>query len=126
MTRIFLTACVATLLGSGAMAQHLPQGIYEQGTCSENPYSDTRIEISGNELLFYESACTLSNPEPVRGMAGAYLYDGACSGEGMEWSGRYLLMPGWGDQLVLVYEGYAAMYALCEAGQTGGAGGGTK
>jgi len=126
MTRFFATACLGIVLSGAAQAQQLPQGTFEEGGCTTQPYAEGRIEITGNELLFYETACTLTAPEPVRGMAGAYLYDGRCSGEGMEWTGRYLLMPGWGDQLVLVYEGYAGIYARCETAQQEAPGGGSK
>lgn len=115
MTRISMMAGALALIPFGLAAQELPQGRYELENCSGNPYSDGVLEISGRQLLFYESACDLSNPEPVRGMAGAYLWDGQCSGEGESWTARYLIMPGWESEIVFVQEHWAGTYAYCGA-----------
>lgn len=110
-----LTTCAIVLgaTATAALAQALPQGSYELNGCSGNPYSDGVMELNGSQILFYESACTVSNPEPVRGMEGAYLYDAQCSGEGENWTARYLIMPGWDNAVVFVQENWAAVYDYC-------------
>ncbi|MGI3184962.1 hypothetical protein [Nioella aestuarii] len=113
MIRMIASAGLLSLSASAAFAQNLPQGRYELNACSGNPYSDGVMELSGWEILFYESACTVSNPEAVRGMDGAYLYDAQCSGEGETWTARYLIMPGWDNDVVFVQEHWAGLYAYC-------------
>ncbi|WP_071675148.1 hypothetical protein [Nioella nitratireducens] len=113
MIRILTRAALLALIPLTAAAQEVPQGRFELETCSGNPYSDGVLEITGREILFYESACSLSNPEPVRGMEAAYLWDGQCAGEGESWTARYLIMPDWENGLVFVQEHWAATYAYC-------------
>jgi len=113
MIRMIATACLLSVAASAAMAQNLPQGRYELNSCSGNPYSDGGMELNGSQILFYESACTVSNPVAVQGMAGAYLYDAQCSGEGETWSARYMIMPGWDNEVVFVQEHWAGVYAYC-------------
>ncbi|WP_420395086.1 hypothetical protein [Nioella sp.] len=113
MIRLFASVCVLSLAASASMAQNLPQGRYELNGCSGNLYSDGGMELNGSQILFYESACTVSNPEAVRGMAGAWLYDAQCSGEGETWTARYLIMPGWENDVVFVQEHWAGVYAYC-------------
>ena len=114
MTRMMAAAALVLAAGAGgALAQALPEGAYELDACSGNPYSDTRIEISGNRILFYESACTLTPAGPVPGFEGAYFYDGQCSGEGETWTERYMLMPSWDNGLVNVQPNWAGTYAYC-------------
>jgi hypothetical protein len=125
--RVTCAAAAFALGAAGSVAaQGLPQGAYELEACSGNPYSDARIEIAGNRVLFYESACTQIDPEPVRGMEGAVLYDGDCAGEGMEWQTRYMVMPGWEERLVLVQERWAGVYAYCGPAETPVPGAGSK
>lgn len=126
MTRFLTAACCLCLSATAALSQALPEGRYELNGCSGNPYSDGVIELSGSEILFYESACTLSNPEAVRGMAGAFLYDGQCSGEGETWTGRYMIMPGWESSVVLVQEHWAGVYDYCGPVTAPVPGGGSK
>lgn len=114
MTRCLpLAVLVLALVADTARGQALPQGRYELEACSGNPYSDGVMEMNGWEILFYESACTVSNPVAVRGMEGAYLYDADCAGEGMTWTARYLIMPGWDNRIVFVQERWAGVYAHC-------------
>lgn len=114
MTRIFMIAACLTLLGAAtAGAQALPQGRYALNGCSGTPYGDGGMELNGSQILFYESACTVSNPVAVQGMEGAWLYDAQCSGEGENWSARYMIMPGWDNRLVFVQERWAGVYDYC-------------
>lgn len=114
MIRIAVAAAlVLGAWGGWASAQNLPQGRYELNGCSGNPYSDGVMELNGSQILFYESACTVSNPVAVQGMARAYLYDAQCSGEGETWTARYLIMPGWENEVVFVQEHWAGVYAYC-------------
>jgi len=114
MTRIFtFTTCALVLGANAALAQALPPGRYELDSCSGNPYSDGEMVLNGMQIVFYESACNLSGPEAVRGMAGAYLYDAQCSGEGETWTARYMIMPGWDNEVVFVQENWAGVYAYC-------------
>jgi hypothetical protein len=108
-----LAALVVCAIGLPVAATaQVPGGRYQIGACTTQP-SDTQIVIAGNVIGFWESRCALSNPVPVRDMAGAVLYDAACMGEGTTWTRRYLLMPGYGGGLVLVGEGFASEYAYC-------------
>ncbi|WP_127560249.1 hypothetical protein [Nioella ostreopsis] len=113
MIRMIGSACLVSLAATAALAQNLPAGRYELNACSGNPYSDGVMELNGSEILFYESACTVSNPEAVRGMTGAWLYDAQCSGEGETWAARYMIMPGWDNDVVFVQEHWAGIYAYC-------------
>lgn len=81
--------------------------------CTDPP-AESRLRIEGDTVRFYESTCRMTNPVPVRDMAGAVLYDLACTGEGESWTERTLLMPGGGGGLVRVTEGFAFTYARCD------------
>lgn len=113
MIRSITLAGLVSLVTGAALAQNLPQGRYELNACSGNPYSDGVMELNGSEILFYESACMVSNPEAVRGMAGAWLYDAQCAGEGETWTARYMIMPGWENDVVFVQEHWVGVYAYC-------------
>lgn len=111
-----ILTCLAALtcLPSLALgAEGLRDGIYDAYDCAV-PVSDQRVTLRGDDLTFYESACRLSNPVHVLGMAGAVLFDAACSGEGETWAARYLLMPAHDGGLIVVGEHWAERHARCE------------
>lgn len=41
--------------------------------CADPPF-ESRLRIEGDTVRFYESTCRMTNPVPVRDMAGAVLY----------------------------------------------------
>lgn len=81
--------------------------------CADPPF-ESRLRIEGDTVRFYESTCRMTNPVPVRDMAGAVLYDLACTGEGESWTERTLFMPGSDGGLVRVIGGMAFTYARCD------------
>ena len=91
----------------------LRDGLYDARNCSL-AISDERVELRDQTLIFYESACALSNPEPISGLDGAVLFDGICSGEGEEWSERYLLMLLRDGGLGVIWSHWAERYERCE------------
>lgn len=108
-----ILALTLALFSAGApLFAQVADGRYRVGGCT-GELTDSGIEIRGNEIRFWESICRLSNPVAVRDMAGAVLYDAACSGEGTTWTRRYLLMPGFDGRLVLVGERWAQEYEYC-------------
>ncbi|MES0884328.1 hypothetical protein [Roseibium sp. SCP14] len=90
LTPIALLICTSTALSQGLVA---PEGRYlwKCGTGVEWEDADGRLEISGNELRYWEATCTLTNPVDVRGLPNTKIYDGSCEGEGDEWETRIIL-----------------------------------
>ena len=111
MTRLALF--LAILPTCVMAAEGLRDGTYDAYDC-DAPVSDQRVILRENDLAFYESACLLSNPEPVRGLDGAVLFDASCSGEGDAWSERYLLMHAHDGGLIVVGDAWAERHTRCE------------
>ncbi len=110
MRRIGLAA-LAVSVASGAMAQGY-DGSYQLDQCS--PYrAETRIEVTGFQIQYYESTCTMTNPVPVRDMDGAFLFDAICNGEGQTWTERVFMMAFQGDGLLQVRRGHPFTYQRC-------------
>ncbi len=95
-----------------ATAQGLFDGLFRVGQCGAQP-GDTEMTISGTHMQFYETSCDLSNPTPVHGMGDATLYDVSCTGEGENWTARYLVMSDWDGGVILVQEGLATTFSRC-------------
>lgn len=72
------------------------------------------LRIENGVFFGAESRCTMANPIEVRDME-ATLYDMLCTGEGMTWQERALVMRGAEDDLILVWDGYAFSYPRCPA-----------
>lgn len=107
-------AAVSFILPSISWAEIvLRDGLYDARNCSL-AFSDERVELRDNTLIFYETVCALSNSEPISGLDGAVLFEGICSGEGEEWSERYLLMPLRDGGLSVVSSHSAERYERCE------------
>lgn len=102
------------LLPLPALAQEAPQGRFalDPAGC-DRAADDGVVTIEGDRIRFYESACTLTNPLPVRAMDGAVLFDAQCSAEGMTESRRLLLLPLADGGLGLAQGGLVARYARC-------------
>lgn len=113
--RNFLQICLiycAIIFPSQSISQPL-SGVYDFECKKE--VSDSRIELRGTEIKFWESTCKLTDPVEVRGMRGATLFDAVCTGEGEEWSYRMLLMPTSRGGLIRLEEGLAVEYVRCES-----------
>ena len=108
-----LMAILLTSTASHAGPGGLLDGIYDTFNCAA-PVSDTRIELRGNDLTFYETVCVLSNPQGLRGLTGPVLVDATCEGEGESWQSRYILMQTTDGGMALVGEGIAEKYARCK------------
>ncbi|AHM05731.1 hypothetical protein roselon_03476 [Roseibacterium elongatum DSM 19469] len=106
-----ILAAVVAQAGT-ADAQQIREGRYHPDNCPSG-MSDMTITLSAGRIAFWESTCTLMNPVPVRDMGAAVLYDAQCQGEGQTWTRRYLLMPGFRGDLVLVGEGWSQTYVYC-------------
>lgn len=83
-----------------------------EGYCIATPgYSSA--EIIGNEVVFYETSCALSNPVNVRGMD-AYLFDATCTGDGSAYDTRIMLMrPDGGDGIIVLTDSFVYDWASC-------------
>ena len=92
MTRPFAFALSLALAGLPVDAQSF-DGQYQVGSCTA-AITDSRMSIEGTSIRFWESACTLTNPVPVRDMGDATLFDAQCAGEGETWTYRLLVMSG--------------------------------
>ena len=90
---------------AGPAGRGILHGTYQIGSCGGTAPPDGRMSIAGEQIQFWESACRLTNPVPVRDMLAATLYDMACSGEGETWMSRILLMPGFDSDLILAARG---------------------
>lgn len=112
MTRITTGWVIGlTLLTSPLHAQAF-DGNYQSAICTTG-VSDSRMSIRGSEIAFWESSCALTNPVDVRDMNGAVLFDLQCSGEGMTWTDRVMLMPIAEGGVMVVRAGSAIAYQRC-------------
>lgn len=108
-----LLSTVLALLAAPALAGPI------DGTWAQNPadcsgdYPETQLKISGADISFIESRCTLANPTALRDMPEAQLYDVRCSGEGMTWSDRALIGTNGENGLVIYMRGYVSTYQSC-------------
>ncbi|MBQ0750193.1 MAG: hypothetical protein KBT70_08320 [Roseovarius sp.] len=109
LTLIFLT----TPLGATPV-----DGVYDGFDCTA-PVSDQRVMIQGDQLIYYESSCRLTDPQTVEGWEGATLYWANCRGEGQDWRERTLLMTRMGGDLIVIGDGWAERYAPCLNQQQG-------
>jgi len=112
--KLTTVAALATILSSTLMAnaQQVAPGRYHPDSCPAG-ISDSMVTVSPGRLEFWESTCQLTNPVPVRGMAGAILFDGQCGGEGQTWTRRYMIMPSFEGGMVLVGEQWSRTYVRC-------------
>lgn len=111
MRTILLSTAIA-LLSLPAVAGSI-QGTWAQNLddCSAG-YPETQVKISGNEVLFLETTCTLDSPTGLRDMPEAKLYDLICNGEGETWSQRAFIGTSGGD-LLIYSRGHARIYMKC-------------
>ncbi len=106
-------AVTALLLCASAASAQVADGVYNFINCS-GAALEGQVTVKGDKITFYESRCTLTNPEPVRGMTGAVLYDAQCTGEGTDWTDRMLLMPTDSGEMIRVESGFALSYKSCQ------------
>lgn len=104
----------ALFLPLAALADTAPDysGIYN-AACTKD-VAQFAITITADTIDYYESTCTLSDPQALPGFADATLYSAACTGEGQEWVKPLIIMAGLDGGLVLVDDGYAATYLRCD------------
>lgn len=99
---MFRLSCLGLLLAAPAVAGPL-DGVFDISpeACAQE-VSDARITITGSEMRFYESVCTLGAGEAVPGIPTAWFHDLTCEGEGETWRQRVLL--------ALIYDGSSLIY----------------
>lgn len=113
-----ITPAVA-LIGSLVAAHAFPQdGIFYQGfSCPSEavePGGERTATLAFPTLCLYEQCCDLSDPVNVRAMDQIFLYDGACSAEGVDFDARLLVGEASIDGLVVVLNNNAYTYSRCE------------
>lgn len=91
----------------------LRNGIYDAYDCDAE-VSDQRIVLTETGASFYESNCTLSNPQSIRGMPGLILLDASCEGEGTAWNTRFLMMQTRDGGLSMMQENWGDHYERCD------------
>lgn len=113
------TAPAVALMASLTVAHAFPQdGLFYQGfSCPAEgfePGSERTASLAFPTLCLFEQCCDLSNPVNVRDMNQIFLYDGACSAEGVEFDARLLVGEASLDGLVVVLNNNAYTYSRCE------------
>lgn len=115
----FIAAIVALPLGATPYdGTFIPLQYYQQypGTpsCWDVGEPDGVTWIEGDTLRMVEMPCTLSNPEPVRGME-ATLYDAVChyASANAETTGRVMLMAAPGE-LWVIWDQYIEHWRRCD------------
>ncbi|MBW6506569.1 MAG: hypothetical protein K0B00_07465 [Rhodobacteraceae bacterium] len=111
MRGLTLSLALMLILAPAAVAAQGFDGTYSLGNCSQ-PGEGTMV-LAGATIIFYESACRLSNPTGLPGFDEAVMYDASCEGEGETWKDKMLLMPALSDGLVVVWPGWANVYERC-------------
>lgn len=114
-----LTLPAAALLSSAVVAQAFPQdGLFYQGfTCPVegfDPGGERTASLSFPTLCLTEQCYDLSNPINVRDMDETFLYDGACTAEGVDFDARLLVGDASIDGLIVVLNNTAHTYVRCE------------
>ena len=106
---------IMSLTLAGAAEAQVATGNYAYGQDPQacNPNADSYIEVQATDILFYESACGLTNPRLLPGMGGAVQYTLTCSGEGMEWEDEGILMQADDGGLWIIRPGWVAQYQRC-------------
>lgn len=101
------------LCGSAAFSATL-NGVYDASAAAcQQEVSDSRVELSGGTIMFWESTCDLTNAVEIRGMSSAMLYDFQCYGEGEEWSYRAMLGGNQYGDLIIYVDGGLSTYVRC-------------
>ncbi len=80
--------------------------------CAAPLGSEGFLRIEDGVFHGAESQCSMTNPIDVRDME-ATIYDMLCTGDGLTWSERAIVMRGAEGDLVLVWDGYAFSYPAC-------------
>lgn len=120
MTPCFRCSVPAVLLiASASAAPAFPQdGLFYQGfSCPAEgfePGGERTASLAFPTLCLTEQCCDLSNPINVRAMDETFLYDGACTAEGVEFEARLLVGEASIDGLIVVLNNNAYTYARCE------------
>ena len=79
----------------------------------DDPWSDDRVILRGQQLSFHEAECDLTNGVAVPGMEGAATFDLVCEGEGDTWTDRVFLQPAFDGGLILVQRQFAQVIPRC-------------
>lgn len=120
MTRTFrMAVSLGAFCAMLASAHAFPQdGLFYQGlTCPADgfvPGGARTATLSFPTLCVSELCCELSNPINVRDMDQIFLYDGACTANGVESAARLLVGDAAIDGLIVVLNNTAHTYARCE------------
>jgi len=88
------------------------QDVHYSQTCSD-PLSDNRVTLRGQQVLFHEAECDLTNGVAVTGMEGAATFDLVCEGEGDTWTERVFLQPSFDGGLIMVRRQFAQVIPRC-------------
>lgn len=115
LRRVFAgPAALAALAAPPALADDY-DGRYKltrDADCAAPLGAEGFLRIEDGVFRGAESQCSMTNPIDVRGME-ATLYDMLCTGDGLTWSERAIVMRGAEGDLVLVWDGYAFSYPAC-------------
>lgn len=114
-----LTGPTVVLFTSLVAAHAFPQdGLFYQGfSCPAGgftPGAESTASLSFPTLCLFEQCCDLSNPVNIRDMDQTFLYDGACSAEGIDFDARLLVGEASNDGIVVVLNNNAYTYSRCE------------
>jgi hypothetical protein len=82
------------------------------GDCARIGEPGGALKIEDGVLTGVDSTCRMTNPVNVRDMD-AQLFDMACSGEGLDWVERAMVMRAADGGVILVWNGYAFAYDRC-------------
>lgn len=113
MTRIMTTLAAGLLAGSAFANTSQFDGDYALGplelgcVVGEGDVANAAFRIRDGQFFGIESFCRLANPTNIRDMPRAKLFDMQCSGEGMEWTDRVMLMKLDDGSLLRVFNGMA-------------------
>ena len=110
--RLGLIAGVLAMVSAIPAAAIALDGTYGLDCSAE--ISDMRVTVEGDRIKFWETRCRLTNPVNIRDMEGAVLYDAVCTGEGVDWTERMLLMPSMDGGLIRLGRGVAVTYDRCD------------
>lgn len=110
--RTGLIAGILAMVSATSAGAIALDGTYDLDCSAE--MSDMRVTIEGDRIRFWETRCRLTDPVNIRDMEGAVLYDAVCTGEGVDWTERMLLMPSMDGGLIRLGRGVAVTYDRCD------------
>jgi hypothetical protein len=99
-------------IGANAQPLSLRDGVYDAFDCTV-PFSDQRVELDGQSIIFYETSCERLATQPMPGIENAVVVDAACEGEGETWTSRMIFMPTGDGGIVMMNISWGDHYQRC-------------